>query len=206
MTALREVGIYSTAGTVTFVTMVYRFAPERLAHVQRVAVLAVAMATSLGLSEQETDQIERAALLHDIGRLILPDPADASGAATERDYIRAVRQTMAASSALSSLPYLRPAAAIVAAMRECPDGTGMPHALSGNAIPVGAKILGVAKEFDELTNGSRDHAWSAETAVVELLRQVGARFDPDVVAAVLRVIDAGAQDADEWPLAARPVA
>jgi response regulator RpfG family c-di-GMP phosphodiesterase len=186
--ALRETEVASTSGCFAFVGMLYRFAPDRLAHVQRVAGLAQAMAARLGLGASAVADLERAALGHEIGKVVLPDPP-ASGVDWPPDRALAAQQVSVAADLLDTIPFLRSAAVVVRAMGEHVDGSGGPLGLTGAAIPMGARILGVADALDVMVAVCRDFGWPSDLAVAELVRHVGIRFDPDVTAAAVQVVD-----------------
>ncbi len=196
--ALAEMGIASTSGVQQFIGMVYRFAPDRLAHVQRVAALAVATAGQLGVRGHEANELERAALLHDVGKMVLPDPHASKLVEWAPERGLASRQAIVGADLLATVTFLRPAAQIVRAMCEWTDGSGQPRGLSGDAIPVAARILGVADSLDVMTGLCRDLAWPRDLAVVELVRQAGVRFDANVIAAALQVDDPAPAEASPW--------
>jgi HD-GYP domain-containing protein (c-di-GMP phosphodiesterase class II) len=100
--ALAELGIASTSGVLAFVGMVYRFAPDRMSHVQRVAALAVATGSQLGLRGSELAELERAALVHDLGKLVLPDPPSSKLVEWAPEQGLVTRQAIVAADLLAS--------------------------------------------------------------------------------------------------------
>lgn len=186
--AFFESAIASSAALEALLARLYRKDPEALAHAHRVAALAIRIGEQLGLAERALDDLERAALLHDVGRLVLPDASGAAeGASPDRAVMaRRSEQVRVAAEVVKDHPFLRPAAAIVGASLECFDGSGSPDGLHGPEIPVGARVLHVADTLDALTSVCLSLACSPEVANAELVRMAGARFDPDVVAAWLR--------------------
>ncbi|MCC7416242.1 MAG: HD domain-containing protein [Acidobacteria bacterium] len=182
--ALVDSGIGSTAALHAVLASVYRHAPETLAHATRVASLGVSIAGELDLSDLETADLERAALTHDLGRFAMP-----LGAGEAHDVRVAVEQLLAAGEILGAVPFLRPAACLVLASRECFDGSGYPSGLARTAIPAGARVLQVADAFDALSSVCLSLHLEREAADAEIVRNAGARFDPDVVAACLRCAD-----------------
>jgi len=196
--ALAEMNIASTAALASFVGMVYRFMPDRLAHVQRVAALAVGTGGQLGLRGRELADLERAALVHDLGKVVLPDPAASKLVEWSPEGGLAARQALTAADVLSSVAFLRPAALVVRGMCEWIDGSGQPFGLSGDTIPLSARILGATDALDVMTDVCRELAWPRDVAVVELVRQAGARFDANVVAAALQVDDAPPVESSPW--------
>ncbi|MEZ5284147.1 MAG: HD domain-containing protein [Vicinamibacterales bacterium] len=168
----------------------YRKDPEGLAHLHRVAELTARIGEELGMPEEQMDDLERAALLHDLGRLVLPDPPPL--AATRQDATTLARRALQveiACSVASALPFLRPAAEILQASVECFDGTGYPEGRRGEDIPLAARVLHLADTLDTLNAICDALAAPAEVASAELVRQAGSRFDPEVVAAWLRCED-----------------
>jgi len=169
---------------------IYRNRPKELAHVQRVADIAVRIAEELGLSERDVTDIERAAWLHDFGKLIVPDrPEEENDIVRPADLEVWTRQLHAAADILDAAPALRPAAALVMASRECVDGSGFPRHLEGEAIPMGARILHVADTYDALVELCQAFSVAPESVNAEMARHAGTRFDPAVVAAWLRLVD-----------------
>ena len=161
-------------------------------HVEEVAELAAACAKELGLDEEEAQHVRRAAELHDIGKLAIPEsivhkPAPLSDA--EWDFMR--RHTIIGERVLGLMPSLTRAAALVRASHERWDGTGYPDRLAGDEIPVGARIVSVADAFAAMTN-ERPYAAvrSVEDALAELRACAGTQFDPVAVAAFAAVLAA----------------
>lgn len=194
--ALVESAIGSTSGLLTLLGVLYRYEPDRAAHVHRVAVTSLSIGNRLRLPRQDLRHVERAALLHELGRLILPDE---SFAADDGPEGRRVHQAQAACQALSVSPVLLPAAEIISAICERADGRGWPRGLAGDAIPIGARIVGVADAVDALAALCVELALPADVLAVELVEHAGTRFDPGVVAAVVRWLDT-------TPLGVPPVA
>jgi len=185
--ALAESAIGSTSGLLTLLGTLYRFAPDRAAHVHRVAVTSLSIGDRLRLPRHDLRHVERAALLHELGRLILPDEHFATDEGPEG---RRVHQAQAARQALSVSPALLPSADIIGALCERVDGRGWPGGLVGEAIPIGARIVGVADAVDALAALCVEMSLPADVLAVELVEHAGTRFDPVVVAAVVRWLDA----------------
>lgn len=187
--AFVESAVASTSALVSLIATLYRFAPDALAHVHRVAQASRCISDRLALSHEQMRVIERAALVHDIGKIIVPDdPADRETEALAESAVR-VRQVVAARDVLASAPFLRSAADIVGSLAERTDGSGWPLGLKGAEIPVGARVVGVADAFDALTVLCVEMVLSPEVIATELVRHAGTRFDPEVVAACLRWMD-----------------
>ena len=188
--AFSENAIGTSATLQALLIRLYRSDPEALAHAHRVALLSVRIGEELGMAARALDELEHASWMHDLGRLAIPDVpgADPESLDGEVDRHRG-EQVRAVQVITEGTPFLHPAAEIVAASRECFDGSGAPTGLSGDAIPFGARILHVADVFDSLTSLCIALAFTTESVNVELVRHSGSRFDPDVVAAWLRCSD-----------------
>jgi response regulator RpfG family c-di-GMP phosphodiesterase len=194
--ALAESAIGSTSGLLTLLGTLYRYQPDRAAHVHRVALTSLTIGTRMRLPRHDLRHVERAALLHELGRLILPDE---NFAAADGPDGRRVLQAQAACQALSVSPVLHQARDIIGALCERVDGRGWPKGLVGDAIPLGARIVGVADAVDALVALCVELSLPADVLAVELVEHAGTRFDPAVVAAVVRWLDAA-------PLGVPPVA
>jgi response regulator RpfG family c-di-GMP phosphodiesterase len=172
-------------------TTIYRSAPEPLAHAQRVAFVARRIGEDLGLAERDLDDIERAAWVHDLGKLVVPDePLRRANLVGPEDVLHWGQQVRVGAEIVGAVPFLRSTAALVLASRECFDGSGYPFGLEGDAIPLGSRILHLADTFDTLVTLCLALERSADAVNVELVRHAGTRFDPNVVATWLRSSDA----------------
>jgi response regulator RpfG family c-di-GMP phosphodiesterase len=165
--------------------------PDACAHARRVAQSAVVLATAMGLSRTLLADIERGALLHDIGKMAMPDSLIHKAGKLSPEEVAVIRtHPQVGHDILMAVPFLQPAAGIVLASHEWVDGTGYPLGLRGDEIPLGARITAVADAFDALTRSRiyRDPV-SGEMAQAELLRFSGRQFDPDVVRAWIRLTE-----------------
>jgi putative nucleotidyltransferase with HDIG domain len=158
-------------------------APEAAAHARRVAALAVGVADAIGLSETDRADIRRAALLHDLGKLALPDailkkPAPLS--AEEAALVR--RHPQIGFELVVHLPFLEEAAEIVRAVHERLDGQGYPDGCAAAEVPLGARIVSAADAYDTMIRPRvfRDAITPAD-ALLELERCTGTQFDAHVV-------------------------
>lgn len=185
--AFAETAVGSTATLEALVARLYRDDTDGLGHLHRVADLATRIGEELGLSADDVRELERAALLHDIGRFVLADPpAFAASRPDSTTLQRRAAQVQMACAVTAGIPFLAPAAAILAASVECFDGTGFPDGRRGEDIPLPARVLHLADTLDTLNALCDAMAAPAETASAEIVRQAGSRFDPDVVSAWLR--------------------
>jgi putative nucleotidyltransferase with HDIG domain len=166
-------------------------APEAHAHARRVARLATAIARTVQLPEPLVEQVEQCALLHDIGKLAIPDPdVEAEGAQGELQMTLRRQHVRIGFDILSVVPHLRPAAALVIAVHERWDGYGYPAGLRGREIPIGARIVAIADAYDVLTaNHPYRDGLSRDEANAEIVRSAGTYFDPDIVRAWLCASD-----------------
>lgn len=185
--AFAETGVGSMAALEALVARLYRDDTEGLSHLQRVASLARRIGEEMDIPSEEVADLERAALLHEVGRFVMPDPpalaASRQDAATLQ---RRAAQVQMACLVMQNLPFLAGAANILAASVECFDGTGFPEGRRGEDIPLAARVLHLADTLDTLDTLCEAMAAPAEAASAEVVRQAGSRFDPDVVSAWLR--------------------
>ncbi|MGA9859063.1 MAG: diguanylate cyclase [Solirubrobacteraceae bacterium] len=186
----RATGARSQAGEVLLRTM-HAKQPDLDEHSSNVALLAARVARSLGVSGEELDEIARAAELHDIGKVGIPDailnkPTSLSDIEWEFIY----QHTILGERILHGAPALRPVARLVRASHERWDGTGYPDRLSGEEIPLGARIVSVCDAYEAMTaDRSYRTAVPHADACEELIRSSGTQFDPGVIQAFLAVID-----------------
>jgi len=165
--------------------------PETHDHCTRVAHSAVALASTCKLPPAEVQTVRRAALLHDVGKIAIPERLlDETGPLTD-GILRLLRgHVEIGQEVLASVPSLAPIAAIVGSTHERYDGAGYPAGLCAEAIPLPARIISVADSYDAMTSARRySDPTSHDEAMAELVRQSGAQFDPDVVRAWLQLTE-----------------
>jgi diguanylate cyclase (GGDEF)-like protein len=182
--------------------------PDLDAHLGGVASLAREVARALSVSAEGIDEVTRAAELHDIGKMAVPDaildkPAGLDEA--ERTMIR--QHTIIGERILSVAPALRTVGTLVRHSHERWDGHGYPDGLAGEEIPLGARIIAVCDAFDAMTTDRPyQSAVPLEEALAELRNCAGGQFDPTVVDVFCeqarRVVDEGSAD-DGVPVPAR---
>jgi putative nucleotidyltransferase with HDIG domain len=160
---------------------------ETMGHSRRVTELALELARRLGLDEGELDDLRRGALLHDIGKIAVPDAIlRKQGSLDEAERSVMERHTEFARDLLEPIPFLRSAIDIPYAHHERWDGHGYPRGLMGEEIPLAARIFAVADVYDALTyDRPYRRAWSVAQARAYIAEGAGTHFDPDVVAAFL---------------------
>jgi putative nucleotidyltransferase with HDIG domain len=156
---------------------------ETLGHTERSARLAVDLAASLGMPDSELPHVRRGALLHDIGKMVVPDAVlNKPGPLDDEEWVVMRKHPEYAHEFLSRIEYLRPALDIPCSHHERWDGTGYPNRLSGEQIPLAARVFAVIDVYDALTSDRpyRD-AWTQEAALNYLRANAGTQFDPRVV-------------------------
>ena len=163
--------------------------PRLLAHANRVAASAVAIARAVPLPELACQHVFRAALVHDIGKLAFPSSLiDKDGQFSSEELAVIRTHTIAGAAIVINVPYLHGAAAVIAATHERWAGGGFPRGLFNDAIPMPSRIIAVADAFDALTGHVEDpDSEIRDAANAELVRYAGSHFDPAVVRAWLRV-------------------
>jgi HD-GYP domain-containing protein (c-di-GMP phosphodiesterase class II) len=171
---------------------IYEREPALHGHVNDVAELSHAAGTLLGLSRSEIEQLHRAALLHDVGKIAIPDEiVRKPGPLTEDEWSFVRRHTLVGERILTASPALRPVARIVRSTHERWDGGGYPDGLAAEEIPHAARIIAVCDAFHAMTS-SRPYreTFSVDEALEELGRCAGTQFDPEVVACVVGLVQA----------------
>lgn len=165
--------------------------PETHDHSNRVSRSAVALAGSCNLTPGDVQSVRRAALLHDIGKIAIPERLlDETGPLTDADLTLLRMHVEIGQQVLASVPSLEPIAAIVGATHERYDGSGYPAGLRGDTIPLSARIISIADAYDAMTSvRCYSDPISHDDANAELVRHAGSQFDPDVVRAWLQMTE-----------------
>jgi HD-GYP domain-containing protein (c-di-GMP phosphodiesterase class II) len=163
---------------------------ETEGHSRRVASLTAEVASHFGFDEIELEHIRRGVILHDIGKMGIPDEIlHKPGPLNEGEWAIMRKHPVFAHDMLKDIEYLRPALSIPHYHHERWNGTGYPEGLKGKAIPMEARIFAVVDAWDALTSDRpyRD-AWSREKTRQYLLDQAGKEFDPQVVEVFMQLI------------------
>lgn len=162
-------------------------------HALQVSDLAATLAQQMRLGREETQLIQRAAVLADIGKMEIAEGILAKeGELSEGEWDEMRRHPELGAKILSDILNLSDAAAVVLAHHERFDGQGYPYGLKGDKIPVGSRIYAVADAYTAMTS-DRPHRkkMSHEVALKEILRNSLTQFDPDVVRAFMRAEEMG---------------
>jgi putative nucleotidyltransferase with HDIG domain len=161
-------------------------------HLDEVAELALATAVRLGVAQEDLEAVRQTALLHDVGKVAIPDeilrkpePLDDA----DWEFIR--RHTIIGERIISAAPALLPVSRCVRSTHERCDGDGYPDGLSGEDIPLAARIVAVCDAYDAMTSDRPYRAARSDRgAIAELRRCAGTQFDAAVVEAFAGALDA----------------
>lgn len=159
-------------------------------HSQSVAVLAASIGEAFGLGDDAISQLRLAGLLHDLGKIAIPDEIlQKTGPLDPAEYETLRGHSEIGFSLLQGLD-VSPVDLWIRHHHEHWDGSGYPHGLSGEEIPIGSRIVLVADAFEAMTTDRCYRgAMSVEAALAEIGRCSGSQFDPDVVAALERSLE-----------------
>jgi PAS domain S-box-containing protein len=154
-------------------------------HVRRIREYARLLAVELGMMSREADEIGYSAVLHDVGKMHVPDHIlKKPGPLTPQERKEIEQHTLVGERILADTPFFTRARRIARSHHENFDGSGYPDTLSGAGIPIEARIVHLADVFDALTSPRvYKHAWSATDAAGVIRESRGRMFDPDIVAA-----------------------
>jgi len=169
---------------------------ETEGHSRRVTNLSVAVGRALGLDKLALVALRRGALLHDIGKMGVPDAIlHKPGPLSEEEWVIMRSHPVLAKKLLEGIAFLRDALDVPYSHHEKWDGSGYPLGLKGEEIPLSARVFAVVDVFDALTsNRPYRKAWSEEKALAHIQESAGTHFDPQVVEAFLR-LEAGERGA-----------
>ncbi len=160
-------------------------------HTRRVAEMTIQVAQRLDISETDLVHIRRGTLLHDIGKMGVPDSIlSKPGPLSDEEWVIMRKHPLFAYNMLSSISYLRPALDIPYCHHERWDGTGYPRGLKGEQIPLAARVFAVVDVWDAL-NSDRPYrkAWTSKKALDHIRSESGKHFDPQVVRVFLEFLD-----------------
>jgi putative nucleotidyltransferase with HDIG domain len=162
-------------------------------HTKRVTQAAVKLGRRLGLNENELIHVRRGAMLHDIGKMAIPDSILLKpGPLTTEEWEMIRQHTRYAYELLWPISYLGPAIDIPHFHHERWDGSGYPDGLKGNEIPLAARLFAVIDVFDALTSPRPYRAaWDRAAAIDYVRDQRGRLFDPDVADEFTNMLEGG---------------
>src|SRR5208282_4502219 len=157
-------------------------------HLQRVRVYAMNLAQELGLTEDETEALRAASVLHDIGKLAVPEHIISKpGRLTPEEFEKMKIHPIVGAEILEQVDFPYPVVPIVRAHHEKWDGSGYPNGLAGEAIPIGARILSAVDCLDALASDRQYRkALPLHEAMAKVASEANAAFDPQVVTILQR--------------------
>jgi HD-GYP domain-containing protein (c-di-GMP phosphodiesterase class II) len=166
---------------------------ETEGHSRKVTAMTVRLAKELGFSEEEMTHTYRGALLHDIGKMALPDQVLFKPGPLDAEEWKQVKQhPIFARDLLDKIPFLQPSLSIPYSHHERWDGKGYPQGLKGEEIPLAARIFTLVDHYEAL-NSDRPYrkAWLKEKILVYINENAGTIFDPVVVKTFFRLYERG---------------
>jgi len=164
-------------------------------HAQVIAEFAVAVGEELGLPAQELRAVRMGALLHDVGKIGIPESIlNKPGPLTDDEFTVMKRHTVIGADIVAGIPGMEEVVRLVRSSHERWDGRGYPDGLSGIYVPMGAYVIAVCDAYHAMTEDRvYRRAMSPEGAIAELQRCSGTQFMPDAVDALITVVDRGGQ-------------
>jgi diguanylate cyclase (GGDEF)-like protein len=177
-------------------------------HIRRVQAYAAGLAQGFGMTDNDIQGVKTAALLHDIGKLAVPEHIlSKPGPLTQEEFQKVRIHPQVGADIISAVPFPYPVAPLILCHHERWDGKGYPQGLKGTDIPLGARILSVVDYYDALTSERPYHkAMTHEGALALLQQEAGRALDPSVVQMFVAMIPQMAEAADAAlpPTLARP--
>ena len=161
-------------------------------HLHRMRSWAVALAEAVHVTAEEREAVKIAALLHDVGKLAVPEHIlTKPGQLTAKEFARIRIHPIVGAEIVKAMPFPYPVAAIVKSHHERWDGTGYPDGLRGEAIPIGARVLAVVDCFDALRSSRPFRAAAGRLEAIEVVQsEAGRGLDPALVATFLQMLPA----------------
>jgi HD-GYP domain-containing protein (c-di-GMP phosphodiesterase class II) len=166
---------------------------ETEGHTLRVTEMTLYLSREMGISGASLTHIRQGGLLHDIGKMGIPDAILLKpGGLTSEEWETMRQHPIYAYQVLSQIEYFKPALDIPLYHHEKWDGSGYPHGLKREQIPIAARIFSVVDVYDALTSDRPYRsAWTKEEAIVYIREQSGRYFDPDIVQAFMQMVQKG---------------
>jgi diguanylate cyclase (GGDEF)-like protein/putative nucleotidyltransferase with HDIG domain len=161
-------------------------------HIRRVQVYAAGLARAAGLTPAEIQGVKTAALLHDIGKLAVPEHIlSKPGPLTQEEFQKIRIHPQVGAEIIAAVPFPYPVAPLIMSHHERWDGRGYPHGLAGEAIPAGARILTIVDYYDAVTTDRPYHkALSHESALGLMRHEAGRALDPALVSLFIDILPA----------------
>src|SRR5919106_2186094 len=167
-------------------------------HIRRVQVYAAGLAKGLGMTDQEIQGVKTAALLHDIGKLAVPEHIlSKPGPLTQEEFQKIRIHPQVGAEIIAGVPFPYPVAPLIMSHHERWDGKGYPAGMKGEEIPAGARILAVVDYFDALTSERPYHKAMSDDGAIGLLHQeAGKALDPNLVQTFIENLERFRQEAE----------
>ena len=167
-------------------------------HVRRIEKYTRALAQAAGENETDAERLGHSAILHDVGKLYVPDNIlQKPGPLTNDERATMQQHTIVGEQILSTRPFFDVARRIARSHHENWDGSGYPDGLRGESIPLGARMVRIADVFDALTHRRvYKDAWPGQLALDAIEKQTARSFDPRLVSVFIGVVRDGAFEAD----------
>lgn len=164
---------------------------ETEGHFRRVVELTLQLAKELGMSEDELEHIRGGALLHDIGKVAVPDRILLKpGPLTDEDWAVMKQHPQFAEKVLGGIPYLEKATDIPVYHHENWDGSGYPYGLKGEDIPIAARIFTIIDNWEALlSDRPYRKAWPYPRVMEYLQQNSGVKFDPEILNVFCKLVD-----------------
>lgn len=163
---------------------------ETVGHSRRLVELSTRLAEALGLPEEKITALRRGALLHDIGKLAIPDEVLLKpGGLNDAERKMMQQHPVIAKQMLSKISFLQPCVEVAYSHHERWDGTGYPDGLKGEQIPLAARIFAVVDQWDALASDRPYRkAWDREKAIAYFQENAGKIYDPQIVRVFLTIV------------------
>ncbi len=175
-------------------------------HIRRVQLYAAGLAVALDLPEPDIQGVKTAALLHDIGKLAVPEHIlSKPGPLTQEEFQKIRIHPQVGAEIIAAVPFPYPVAPLILSHHERWDGKGYPHGLKGEDIPLGARILTIVDYFDAVTTERPYHkALTSEGAIGLMRHESGRALDPNLVGKFIELLPSFIARAEQEEAAARP--
>jgi len=173
----------------TIMNTLFEKSPREEQHSQRVKDMAIKIAKALNLNQHEIDDIATLGLLHDIGKIIIPtEILEKKGPLTDVEFAEIKKHPSIGYRILVSTKEFSSIADAVLSHHERWDGKGYPNKIKGDSIPLASRIIAIADAYDAMTNSRpyREIGISHDEARLEIIKNAGTQFDPDIVALVIK--------------------